>query len=269
MKISLFGANGFIGTAILASARARGVEVIVYNRTDLVPSGKSLGHVIYAAGAGNCVDDYLNVLEANCTKLSKIISQNNYDSFVYLSSTRVCMDAEETKEYADTISRYSDNRRLFNLTKQVSEELLRRDNRPHLIIRPSNVYGLALKSDLFLPSIIRDALVTGMVSMHVTPFYSKDYVKVDDLVDAIFELMRANCRGTYNIAYGKNITASQIANVLQEETGCKISWLSKENAEEFKEIDISLVRGDISFNPSYMLNDLKAMIKDYKQKLGV
>ncbi|WP_337242221.1 NAD-dependent epimerase/dehydratase family protein, partial [Proteus faecis] len=74
----------------------------------------------------------------------------------------------------------SDNRRLFNITKLAAEEICLKSNKNITIIRPSNVYGTAINSSLFLPSIVRDAIQKKEINMFVSPEYSKDYISVND-----------------------------------------------------------------------------------------
>lgn len=59
------------------------------------------------------------------------------------------MNGDESSETSDLIIRQDDNRRLFNLTKLVAEELCFKSGKPFTIVRPSNVYGVALKVPCF------------------------------------------------------------------------------------------------------------------------
>ncbi|MCV5223230.1 NAD-dependent epimerase/dehydratase family protein, partial [Escherichia coli] len=87
-------------------------------------------------------------------------------------------------ETDDLLVTAGDNRKLFNLTKLVAEELCIKSERDVTVVRPSNVYGLALNSTLFLPSIIRHAINNGEINMFVAPEYAKDYVSVNDVAKA-------------------------------------------------------------------------------------
>ncbi|MCC9213027.1 hypothetical protein LOK03_08040 [Escherichia coli] len=65
------------------------------------------------------------------------------------------MNENCAKENADLLICHNDNRKLFNLMKLAAEEICRLSKRNVIIVRPSNVYGLALNSKLFLPQIIK------------------------------------------------------------------------------------------------------------------
>ncbi|MFN7073919.1 NAD-dependent epimerase/dehydratase family protein, partial [Proteus mirabilis] len=78
--------------------------------------------------------------------------------------------------------------KLFNVTKLVAEYLCVKSKKNVIIVRPSNVYGLALNSSLFLPQIIKNAINNHKVDMYVNCDYEKDYVSVNDVVTVMYKL---------------------------------------------------------------------------------
>ena len=268
MNITVIGSSGFIGKEFCKQAVELGYNVYAPVRGDERLFERDLGNVIYAAGYGNCGENYLNVLDANCTFLSRLLAEASFESITYLSSTRVFLDGSTTHEAASLVSSFHDKRRLFNLTKLVAEELLLLNSKRSLIIRPSNVYGLALESELFLPSIIRDALNKQVVDMYVTPNYSKDYIFVGDLVQTTLQLMKIEESGIYNIASGENTSALEIADVLKSTTNSSINWHVKEDIDFFEAIDVSKISEVIDFKPRNVLNDLKSMVHEYSQVIN-
>ena len=211
---TVFGGDGFIGSHFVAELKRRGHRVFIPVRGEELPISKDLGIVVYSAGYGNCEADPYNVLDANTSLLSKIVNEGKFSKLVYISSTRVYLNQDITDEDADVTVSANDGRRLFNLTKLTSEEICLRSDKNCLIVRPSNVYGLALDSPLFLPAIIRDAINNKKVNMYVTPSYSKDYVFVGDVVNATIDLIDIDCIGIVNIASGENIKADTLSHTL-------------------------------------------------------
>lgn len=270
MKFTIVGGNGFIGSKVAEIVKKNGHKVFIPKRGDQKLYTDELGIVIYCSGVGECQNRPFDVLDANTTLLSRILKESKFERLIYLSSNRLYMGGISSIETDDLIVLSQDQRRLFNLTKMVSEELCLLSGRDITIVRPSNVYGLALDSPLFLPSIIKDAINLETVNMYVEPEYSKDYVSVDDVSKAIYKLALKNDLGSkvYNICSGENVTAEEIADILVRETKCDVIWHKTNNSVElFPVSNISSLSKEIDFQPSKVLNDLKAMIDDYKNNI--
>lgn len=268
-QFTVFGGRGFIGSEFVEQLQKEGHSVYVPERDDPDIYKRDLGIIIYSAGYGDCNKDPFNVLSANVTLLANILKNARFDKLVYISSTRVYMNQENSFELCDLSICNNDNRRLFNLTKLVSEELCIKSNRNCIIVRPSNVYGLALNSNLFLPSIIRNAINNNHIDMYVEKQYAKDYIAVSDVVDATLKLLRKKSTPSIiNIASGINTTAEEIGDILKAKTGCEIYWHNNNSndIEKFPITDISLIHKEIEFIPRNVLNDLELLIEKYKKK---
>lgn len=266
---TIFGGRGFIGSEFVKTLRIQGHEVYIPKRDDKSIFLKNLGHVIYAAGYGNCQEDPYNVVDANLALLNRVLYQARFESLTYLSSTRVYVGDNKSSENSDITISITDTRRLFNLSKLTAEELCLKSNRRCLIVRPSNVYGAAIESNLFLPSIIRDALNKGIVNMYVTEEYEKDYVYVGDVVNSTLELIQKEVTGIINIAFGRNISAKQLAEVLIKNTNCEIKWHVANDIDFFNKINIEKIKNLIEYNPRCVLSDMESMIKNYKVLLDL
>lgn len=180
---TIIGGNGFIGNEIAKKLSLRGHNVFIPQKEDDSLWRNNLGIIIYCAGHGDCINNPLKVLDSNTTLVARLLAEAQFSRFMYISSTRVYMGNETAFEQDDLRVLSNDNRRLFNLTKLVTEELLLRSNKDVVILRPSNVYGVALDSPLFLPAITRNAITTGTIDMYVSPDYAKDYVSVDNVAE--------------------------------------------------------------------------------------
>lgn len=268
-NFTVLGGNGFIGSKVVSQLKNKAHSVFIPEKNDSRLYTDNLGVVIYCAGHGDCKNNPQKVFQSNSALLAKMLDKSKFDRLVYLSSTRLYMGQECASEYDNLTILNSDNRRLFNLTKLVSEELCLRSNKDVIIIRPSNVYGLALNSPLFLPAITRNAIINNQIDMYVTPNYAKDYVSVNDLAYATCALAEKSVltQKVFNIGSGINTTARDIAKLLMNETGCDVIWHQGEEDEIFPETDISSVKSEIIFNPNNVLDDLKLMIKDFKVNL--
>jgi nucleoside-diphosphate-sugar epimerase len=269
MNYTIIGGRGFIGAKIVELLEKQGENVWVPERDAPELFNKELGTVIYCAGHGDCENGPLKVLEANTILLARVLERCNFDKLVYISSTRVYMGQSNSSESDDLTVLAQDSRRLFNLTKLVAEEILLRSNKNVAIVRPSNVYGLALDSPLFLPSIVRNAVNNGRVDMYVAPDYAKDYVSVDDVAEMTIRIAKdiSVNQTIVNVAAGYNTTAGEIAKILSYETSCQIIWHQNEITEQFPVNDISKVSKNYAFKPQNVLKDLSHMINEFKYTL--
>lgn len=270
MNYTVIGGNGFVGTEVVQQLIQKGKTVWIPSKDDPNLYQKDLGIVIYCAGNGDCANDPFKVLQSNTIALSRVLQNAEFDKLIYISSTRVYMNQNQSNESCNLSIINDDERKLFNLTKLVSEELCLKSKRDCLIVRPSNVYGLALDSPLFLPSITRHAILNAKVDMYVPESYSKDYVAVSDVAEAIIVLAESNntIGKIFNIASGQNVTAKEIADILSEHTGCKIIWHETNSTEYFPETKIENIKQITDTKPRSVKEDLKNMISAYKQHLS-
>lgn len=269
---TLIGGQGFIGSEVNSQLKDLGHSVTIPKKNDPILFEKDLGIVIYCAGHGDCVGNPHKVLESNVSLLAQLIENGNFKRLVYISSTRVYMGQKNSTETNDLIISEKDKRRLFNLTKLVAEELCLLSSKDIIIVRPSNVYGTALKSPLYLPSITRNAINNQRIDMYVSKQYAKDYVSVKDVANAICHLSQASDLSykIYNIASGTNVSSLQIAEIIESHTGCEVVWhaLDFTNEEQFPVTDIKRIINDIDFAPSSVLEDLPQMISAFKRELS-
>lgn len=266
---TVLGGKGFIGSEIVKQLRASGYEVFVPEKDDTSIFKHDLGTVIYCVGHGDCKNKPFKVLDANILLLSRLLEKARFEKLIYISSTRVYMNQACSFEGSDLTISANDGRKLFNLTKLTAEEMCLMSGRSTCIVRPSNVYGLALNSPLFLPAITRDAINNGEINMYVDPLYEKDYVSVLDVAEIIVKISnKMKFQGEiYNVASGVNISAKQIANVLQKETGCKVNWHPCNNNEKFSIVPIDKIQSEFAFYPRNILDDLKSMINEFRKVL--
>ncbi|HFK5720587.1 TPA: NAD-dependent epimerase/dehydratase family protein [Enterobacter asburiae] len=270
---TVVGGNGFIGSEIVRHLHSLHKDVWIPERNDPNIFSKKLGTLIYCAGNGDCQLKPFDVLTANCLLLSEFLQNADFDRLIYVSSTRLYMNVDESSETSDLIIRQDDNRRLFNLTKLVAEELCFKSGKPFTIVRPSNVYGVALKSPLFLPSITRNAIINGRIDMYVDKNYEKDYVSVTDVAESVIKLSNnKEAEGEIiNIASGTNTSSEQIASVLIQNTNCVVNWHENNATKEiFPITDISLLKKLIpDYKPRSVLSDLSDMIQLFKSELQI
>lgn len=264
-KLTVFGGGGFIGSNIIKAAEAHGYKAL-RGEWEILSLNEHMGDIIYCLGEGDCsLPD--EVISSHLAILQKIIKNGKFNRLTYVSSTRLYMNSNDSNESSDLLINYSDNRKLFNLVKLTAESYLQNLNIDYRIVRPSNVYGSAVNSPLFLPSIVRDAVTKKEINMFVDPSYSKDYIHVDDVANLVLKISNRSDHKVYNIGSGENVSAAQIAKIIRKYTNCKVNWKKSNTIETFPVTDISLIKKEFAFKPKLVNDLLQEMIISFKSLL--
>jgi nucleoside-diphosphate-sugar epimerase len=222
---SVFGATGFIGSTITARLMADGHQVRPISRGNWPERGSDLGNVIFTIGmTADFRKRLVETVESQVIRLHEALTWYRYRSFLNLSSARVYGGAAATAEDTPLIVRPTDPDHVYNIAKLAGESLcLAIDNPAVRVVRLSNVYGTADRSNLFLTAVLRDAVKTGKVEIGQSPASSKDYISVDDAARHIISISQRGQRRLYNVAHGSNLSHQQVADVLTS-LGVKVTF---------------------------------------------
>lgn len=264
---TIVGSRGFIGSNLSSYLKNKGESVLDIERI-LPEENLFLGTVFYCAGYGDCKDP-CKVVDANFNFFLKVFNNYKFDRIFYISSTRLYLDNSYGHEGADLVFPTKDPRCVFNLSKLLTERTFGNDPR-FIALRLSNVYGNAFKSPLFLPSIIRDAVVNGKIRMLANKTYSKDYINIEDVCDAAYKLSKViNLKyNVYNIASSKNTSAGAILEEMARHVEFGVDWFATDVLENYPEISIQRLIDEIDFTPACVLADIKPMIELFNNNLS-
>lgn len=266
VQCTVIGGHGFIGSEVVTLLSSLGHNLYLPEKNAPEIFSKDLGIVVYCAGNGDCAKNPMKVLDSNVTLLASMLERSKFDRLIYLSSTRLYIDGATSLESDKIIISPDDPRRLFNLTKLTAEELCFKSHKDVIILRPSNVYGPAINSPLFLPMIVKNALTKHHIDMYVAPKYAKDYLSVKDLASVIAEfvsLKEWSGVDIFNVASGENITADSIATAIKSKTDCSVKWHPGFVGEKFPLVSIEKLQKRINYKPGHVLEDLDKMIDDF------
>lgn len=224
---TIFGGAGFIGRHLANALQATGQPVSTPQRDASIDSLGALGHVIYCAGL---TADFRtrphDTMEAHVGLVSRILAFGEFESLVYLSSTRIYDGAARgSEEMTFSVDPWSPND-LYNISKLAGESLcLNHDNPKVRVARLSNVYGTGMYDsggggENFLGSVIRDAISERHVELNSAPGSAKDYIHIGDVVRALTLIAIDGQERIYNVASGDTVSHEQLLDRLAEITGC-------------------------------------------------
>ncbi|MEB3361006.1 MAG: NAD(P)-dependent oxidoreductase [Synechococcaceae cyanobacterium] len=224
--ITVLGAGGWIGSALIASLRAQGRQVEAIDRRRLpawLEGGEAVGPVIYTIGlTSDCLDFPHATVEAHVGLLSQVLQRPGVKQLVYLSSSRVYIRSGSTLESEPIPCLSSDPSDIYTLSKLLGEALVLQDPRPGLrIVRLSNVFGPQQSATTFLGALLQEARESGIVRIRQPSASHKDYIHLDDVVRLLPQIAETGSQRIYNLGSGKNVSHAEIATLLERQ-GIKV-----------------------------------------------
>ena len=267
-EITVLGAEGFIGSRIITRLREQERSVSIVRRDEDV-SNRNLGHVIYCIGV---TADFrrrpIDTVEAHVCKLLQILRSAQFDSFLYLSSTRLygSYGSGLEDERLNLSPAVSDD--LYNLSKAMGESVGLAGSPKFKVARLSNVYGEA-GSDNFLASVIREAVTQKRIVLQTSLASTKDYIHIDEVVELLIRILTSGKQRIYNVASGFNITNEQIVTSLSKLTGCTVEVADGAPTSTFPVINVERIRSEFSFQPGSVLDRLDELVQQLVSAGGI
>ena len=231
--------------------RRGGHDVLEIRRDIHEYCNENLGHVIYCVGmTSNFISRPFDTVESHVSLLSKCLQDSEYESFLYLSSTRVYMGSESTHESAmlsvsPLIPTY-----LYNVSKILGESLCLSVRNPRVrIARVSNVVSSADISTNFLATITKQAKL-GRIHLQSDPMSSKDYISLDDVVYLLELISLKGSYRLYNVASGILVRNSEWIEKLSMKYDFEVHVEGEFPVSDAKRVHVGRVRSDFSYIPT-------------------
>lgn len=255
---TVLGASGYIGSRLVANLRAQGHTVWAPARGDAEVFARPLGHVIYSVGlTADFRTRPFDTVDAHVGLLAEVLRRAQFDSLLYLSSTRVYMGATRTDEDAPLTVLPGDPSYLYNLTKLTGESLCHASGRPGVrVARLSNVVGPGM--DPASGNLVADLLHQarqGHIVLRSDLQSAKDYLHVDDLVDWLPRLALTGRAKIYNVASGKQTTHRQWLEWLASTHTATFASAEPAPWQGFAPIDVTRLRNEFGWEPRRLLVD--------------
>jgi nucleoside-diphosphate-sugar epimerase len=249
---TIFGANGWIGSALARHLAGKGHHVRGATRNDWPAAGQKLDNVIYAIGlTADFRGRPMQTAQAHVEMLLRVLERYSFESFLYLSSTRVYRGAQATTENAALLVNPTDPDDVYNVTKLAGESICLSQVQPRVrVVRISNVIGLGDRSNNFLPSIVAEARTKGRVLIRTSPDSEKDYLGLDDLLPLVEIVALEGKERLYNLASGRNVKHGEIAALVEQALGAAVSFADGAPTVSFPPIAVDRIRSEFGFAPS-------------------
>lgn len=266
---TIFGAGGFVGNRLQRVLQLRGAQVWAPTRNDPLPWGRPLGHVMYCAGL---TADYLvrpfDTVQAHVSQLAQLLQHGQWISLVYLSSTRLYdgYGFPVAREDAVLPMDPSNPRHLYDLSKSLGESLCHVTGQGRArVARLACVYECTGDSGGFLPGLLRqvhEARRAGTTEIQVpsSPHFVRDYVHLDDVVEALIRIVLDGNQVVYNLASGVNVSNAQIFDYIQSRWGCRVLPVSDTVPGPVPRVDIERLCSELHWQPRSLFDGLNACL---------
>jgi nucleoside-diphosphate-sugar epimerase len=265
MNYTVLGASGFVGRHLAASLQSAGHGVYAPDKGNVEMFRRPLGHVFYCIGlTADFRTRPFDTVRAHVSVLADVLEKADFDSLVYLSSTRVYGRGFSGAEQTNLAVDVADPSDLYNLSKLAGESLCRSCGRSGVkVARLSNVVGPDHASENFLYALIREAF-SGRIELQSDPESSKDYILISDVVSLLPRIGEQGRDWIYNVGSGINVRHRDIGARLADLTGCEVAVRPNAPRFDFPAIDVTRIRSEFDFSAASVLDTLPGLVAAYQ-----
>lgn len=269
-KATVIGGLGFVGRHLVQRLQTEGWDCWVPLKDDPKLFTHELGYVFYCAGL---TADYqmrsFDVVDAHVTCLNKVLHYADFNSLVYLSSTRLYdnQPTQVAEEEQSLLLDPANPRHIYDLSKALGESLCHVAGRGKTkIARLSCVYHDQTDVDGFLPGLLRKVMANKITNLPVevdsSPFFQRDYIALKDVLTALILIAAEGTQSLYNVASGENVSNATIFDILEKRCDVKIIPLRQEQVTVPATVSICRMQNEFSWQPVSVLQGLDAILKE-------
>ncbi len=279
-KILVTGANGFVGKMLCKALKQANHDVIELQSIagditkamtwENIPATEILIHLAAKTFVPDSWKDPALFMQTNAqgTLLALEYCKKHGARMVFISS--YLYGNPEILPIPETAKIYTPNP--YALSKKTAEDYCRFyadtfDVRS-VIIRPFNLYGYGQSDNFLIPEIILQVLNGDKVQVKdLEP--KRDYIYIDDFIDAIMRCIEIEKFEIFNIGSGESYSVAELIQMVQSICGTQLPVISsgeKRPAEIMNTIaDISKAKELLHWSPSTsMFQGINAIIQQYK-----
>jgi len=279
MKVIVTGASGFVGHRVVNELLRRGIKTCAVSRHPLefsdsivvdnymdTPRGDILIHL--ADNSNRAQVNERGVSHAvEARELAKRLISNGYQRIVFASSVVVYGDkCSKLHKPIDAVLAND----IYSQSKLEREELFVNYN--GVIARLSNLYGAGMSPENVISKIIKQVPRGGGIKVwNDKPI--RDFLWIDDAVDALVEMALGKSKGIFNVASGRAVSVKELVKTVSMASGVdKPSTLHiTKPCDEYSAImlDISDTVNSFGWIPKITLEDGIRSLLDNKNKMRV
>ena len=257
---TVLGASGFVGRHLTHALEQLGAKVFAPARGDSSVFKRDLGCVFYCVGlTADYAQKPFETVEAHVSLLSRLLEQASLNRLIYLSSTRLYDSAQTAVEEQPLLLSSSNPRHIYDLSKALGENICLTASQGRAgVARLANVYSPAPGSPGFFSGLLNRLQEGKELMLDSSPYFSRDYVHIDDVVAALLALADSGRKEVVNVASGAAVTNREIADCL-ETHGWQVSFSRHDQPADTPACDITRLRS-LGVEPIGTINFLNTYI---------
>lgn len=271
MKALIIGANGFLGSEIARQCIALDWEAWgAYNKSkeniptkckkiqiSKLPGLKADFDVIFMS-AGNFTLSHSQLIDVNVLTTQLICRLFKSARLVFVSSIAVY---GAHKDIIDENSSFI-NPSIYGLAK-LAGEFIASSQSSFSIIRFTNLYGVGMMAESFVPTIIHDAIEKKEITLK-NKERMHDYLSVQDAANLCIRAGISKVNGTYLGVTGKSISNLEVAEIIQRLTACKLNFQETDHSPSYF-FNPEKIKKKFNWSPVRSItSDLKELISFYE-----
>ena len=268
MLHTVLGASGLIGSHLVKYLRASGKNVLAIGRNDAINWNDKLGHIYYCIGltadfrqrTGDTVKAHVNILQ-------EVLEKARFDSFLYLSSTRVYQDAISTGETTSLLVNPNRSDDLYNISKLMGESLCLSTPQANVrVARVSNVITSQKPNDTtnFFDVILDSILKRKYLILETDVTSEKDYIDLDDVVTLLGKIAQSGKERIYNVARGQNTNSAMLIDAIRQQVGFDftVEVVPGSPVVKFPVINTQRLSSEFGFSPKTILDTVQSRVRN-------
>jgi GDP-4-dehydro-6-deoxy-D-mannose reductase len=274
MRALVTGYRGFIGGHLVQQLQKRQVNIRLVENLELLGDPSWLAknsftnqgyYVFHLAGKTGVVESwesFSTFFDSNvrCSQRVLEFCRLTNSQMIYLSSACYAdRGSANLRPSAEDDELSLDNP--YALTKSMAEQLCQFYAKHYsvrvVVLRPFNVYGPGQSRKFLIPKLIRE-FGTGDKIVVENLDTTRDYIHVNDLVDAIVSCSHREFRGeVFNVGTGIHHSVRQVLQIMREITGVQIDIVdrsvTRKNQIAHSVADIEKIQVCLKWSPAISL----------------
>ena len=271
-NVILVGSNGFVGHRILNNAINSEQKILGIAGSAALESTLSQFSNFHTPTTFVWAASKVNPISAEQDERKVELEFRSFENFVehlsqyasmvqhviFLSSAG-CLYSGSENSFSESDAALGTNR--YGMLKKSMEDLLINSGINSTVVRISNIYGPGQRTGRgqgVIGEWIRAIRNEQPITIYGDGLATRDYIYIDDVVRAIYKIIKRPTGGIYNLGFGKSHSLIEILDTMKEfvQLDPKPIFLPRRSTDRKSfSLDIRKIRDTFEWEPSYNLRE--------------